>query len=41
MCQTSAAAAASDMLSKKAQQGKYQEAAERLMDMEGLPKKSA
>jgi len=29
-----------DMLSKKAQQGGYQEAADRLMDIEGLPKKS-
>lgn len=29
-----------DMLSKKAQQGGYQEAANRLMDIEGLPKKS-
>lgn len=32
---------AADMLSKKAAQGGYQQAAERLMDMEGLPKKSA
>lgn len=30
-----------DMQSKKAAQGGYQQAAERLMDMEGLPKKSA
>jgi hypothetical protein len=32
-------AAAAEMLERKAKQGKYQQAADRLMDMEGLPHK--
>jgi hypothetical protein len=30
---------AAEMLERKAKQGKYQQAADRLMDMEGLPHK--
>jgi hypothetical protein len=34
-----AVACAAEMLEKKTQQGGYKEAADRLMDMEGLPRK--
>jgi hypothetical protein len=39
MCAAATIARTAEMLQKKTQQGGYKEAADRLMDMEGLPRK--